>query len=175
MDVENTFETFIKSVEPALINTIWRIMKNSDLCKDVLQETLIAVWKNFQKIQHHPNPRAMVIKISANKSYDSLRKHNRHLQIRNLMHRNSKSSVANFEGIKRIEAEEIRQEIIHSLSRLSRKQAVAIYMRVVEGESYDHIAQAMDCSNGTVRNHVKRGREKLCKWLSHLKNLENVI
>jgi len=175
LDVENTFEAFIKSVEPYLLNAIWRIMENSDLCKDVLQETLIAIWKNFQKIRQHPNPRAMVIKISANKAYDSLRKYNRQSRIRNLMHPNSESLIVNFEGGKRIEAEEIRREIINYLSRLSKKQAIAIYMRVVEGESYNDIAQAMGCRTGTVRNHVKRGRDKLGKWLSHFRNLENVI
>ena len=172
MDLEKTFEGFIKPLEPILINTIWRIVRHSDLAKDALQETLTAIWKNLSKIQQHPNPQAMVIKISANKAYDSLRKTNRNLPMPNQMQIDSSS--VDFEGDKQIQAEEIRLEVINSLRRLSRKQAVAFYMRVVEGESYSLIAQVMGCREGTVRNHVKRGRDKLCQWLSHLKDLVSI-
>lgn len=175
LDPKKAFEVFLKPLEPALIKTIWRIVRHPDLCNDVLQETLAAIWQNFQKIQRHPNPRAMVIKISANKSYDSLRKKNRRMSFKKFPLPESVSPAVHFEGIKQMEADEIRREIIDSLGRLSKKQAVAVYMRVIEEETYGHIARAMGCAEGTVRNHVKRGREKLSKWLSHLNNMENFI
>ena len=57
-----------------------------------------------------------------------------------------------------------------AVSRLPRKQAQAVLMRVVEGEDYEVIAQAMNCSETTARIHVHKGRKRLSQWLSHLKS-----
>jgi RNA polymerase sigma factor (sigma-70 family) len=64
---------------------------------------------------------------------------------------------------------EIETEVLDAISRLPEKQAVAVLMRIVQEEPYDAIAQAMGCSESTVRIHVSRGRARLSQWLSHLK------
>jgi RNA polymerase sigma-70 factor (ECF subfamily) len=67
-----------------------------------------------------------------------------------------------------MERRETQAEVLNAISRLPRKQAQAVLMRVVEGEDYDIIAQAMNCSETTVRIHVFKGRKRLSQWLSHL-------
>ncbi len=167
----NKFESFVETIKPFMINSIWRILKSQELCHDALQETLTAIWKNFEKIKKHPNPRALVIKISANKAYDSLRKAGRHLRNIEFQEQDPQIPSVNFSGARKIENSEVRQEIITAMSYLPRKQHTAIYMRLIENESYECIASVLDCKEGTVRNHVKRGREKLKKSLAHLEFL----
>ena len=41
-------------------------------------------------------------------------------------------------------------------------------MRLIQEESFEAIAQALDCSEVTVRIHISRGRAQLRKWLSPL-------
>ena len=169
------FESLVESIKPFMINSIWRILRDKELCQDALQEALTSIWKNFENIRTHPNPRALVIKISANKAYDSLRKADRHMKNVEFQEQASETPSVNFSGAKNIENSQVRQEIITAMSYLPRKQHTAIYMRLIEEISYGSIASAMKCREGTVRNHVKRGREKLKKSLAHLKFLEEKI
>jgi DNA-directed RNA polymerase specialized sigma24 family protein len=41
-------------------------------------------------------------------------------------------------------------------------------MRLIHEEPFEAIAQALDCSEVTVRIHVSKGRAQLRKWLSPL-------
>ena len=41
-------------------------------------------------------------------------------------------------------------------------------MRLIHEEPFDAIANALDCSEVTVRIHVSKGRAQLRKWLSPL-------
>ena len=66
---------------------------------------------------------------------------------------------------------ETEREILEAVGRLPRKQAVAVLLRIVKEQPYDLIAQAMGCSESTVRIHVARGRARLNKWLAHLNPL----
>jgi RNA polymerase sigma factor (sigma-70 family) len=68
-----------------------------------------------------------------------------------------------------LERKKIEAEILKAISRLPRRQAVAVLMRIIQDQPYEVIAQAMKCSETTVRIHVSRGRARLSQWLSHLK------
>lgn len=70
---------------------------------------------------------------------------------------------------------EIETEVLDAIGRLPEKQAVAVLMRIVQDEPYDAIAQAMGCSESTVRIHVSRGRARLSQWLSHLKTASREV
>jgi RNA polymerase sigma-70 factor (ECF subfamily) len=51
--------------------------------------------------------------------------------------------------------------VLRAIGRLSKNQARAILMHVVEEIPYGDIAAAMDCRESTVRKHVARARARL--------------
>jgi RNA polymerase sigma-70 factor (ECF subfamily) len=57
--------------------------------------------------------------------------------------------------------EELTDEILAAIRRLSHRQAMAITLRVFEDLPYEQIAAAMDCSEATARKHVQRARAQL--------------
>jgi RNA polymerase sigma factor (sigma-70 family) len=59
-------------------------------------------------------------------------------------------------------------EILRAIHRLSRRQAVATLMRVVQEQPYEQIAAVLGCTEATARKHVARGRDRLRVSLSHL-------
>lgn len=67
-----------------------------------------------------------------------------------------------------LEKKETESEILKAISRLPRKQAVAVLMRIVQEQPYDAIAKTLGCKEVTARIHVSRGRVRLSQWLSHL-------
>jgi RNA polymerase sigma-70 factor (ECF subfamily) len=168
-DEKLLFEQLIKPVEHQMMRSIWRIVRDPEMAKDTLQESLTKIWKSLDRIRSHPNPRALVLKICLNAAIDSLRKRKRLNQHEKteLLHRFPiQSGTKDYEALER---KKIEAEILKAISRLPRRQAVAVVMRIIQDQPYEFIAQAMKCSETTVRIHVSRGRARLSQWLSHLK------
>ncbi len=163
------FEQLIKPVEQQMMRSIWRIVRDPETAKDVLQESLIKIWKRLDLIQNHPNSRALILKICSNAAIDSLRKRKRlyRQEKAELFHQiPTQSHTRDYEALER---KRIEAEIFKAINRLPRRQAVAVLMRIIQDQPYEAIAQAMKCSETTVRIHVSKGRARLSKWLSHLK------
>jgi RNA polymerase sigma factor (sigma-70 family) len=162
------YEQLIAPVESQMMRSIWRIVRNQEAAEDTMQEALTIIWKKLDRICGHPNPHAFILKICVNAAYDTLRR------TRRIRQREKSSKIQEFaagseaDGYERLEKKNAEVEIMDAIRRLPRKQALAVLMRIVQGQSYDSIAQVLDCSEVTVRIHVSKGRAKLNRWLSHL-------
>ena len=165
---EKYYERLIKPIEDQMIRTIWRIVRDSDDADDALQEALATVWKRLERIRSHPNPHAVILRICVNAAYDLLRRKIRERRRREL-HAIADSRADTKPSARDVLSHEEREtEIFDAIARLSRNQAQAVLMRLVQGQCYSDIAQALGCSEATARIHVTRGRARLRKLLSHL-------
>ncbi|UCC40239.1 MAG: RNA polymerase sigma factor [Candidatus Aminicenantes bacterium] len=163
------FDQLIKPIEHQMMRSIWRIVRDPEMAKDAFQDSLAKIWKRLERIRSHPNPHALIFKICLNSAIDSLRKRKRLRQHEKteLLHRfPSRPDTKVHEAL---ESKKIEAEIFEAINRLPRRQAVAVLMRIIQEQPYAVIAQAMECSETTVRIHVSRGRARLSQWLSHLK------
>jgi RNA polymerase sigma-70 factor, ECF subfamily len=60
-----------------------------------------------------------------------------------------------------------------AINELSPPIRLAILLKYFEDMSYEEIAQALDCSMGTVASRMNRGHKTLAIKLAHLRNEEN--
>ncbi|MFH1743968.1 MAG: RNA polymerase sigma factor [bacterium] len=165
---ERYYEYLIRPIEDQMIRSVWRIVQNPEDADDAFQDALATIWKRLAKIRRHPNPRALILKICVNSAYDTLR--------RKIRRRSRETPEGIPAGIPdsspsawdKLLGKEQRAEILCAIGRLSRNQAQAVLMRIVEEQPYSSIAQALGCSEATARTHVTRARTRLCKLLSHL-------
>jgi RNA polymerase sigma factor (sigma-70 family) len=163
-----SYEELIVPIESRMMQSIWRIVRDPDTAEDTLQEALTIIWRRLDRIRSHPNPHALILKICVNASYDSLRKRFSHLQKEHLDSLDRLPSPSDLNAADALVKKRIRDEILAAVGRLPRKQALAVLMRIVQGEPYDAIAEALGCSEKTARVQVSRGRGRLNRWLSHL-------
>lgn len=167
-DEKAIYEQLIAPLESRMMRAIWRIVRHPEIAEDTLQNVLTIVWRKLKRIRLHPNPQALILKICMNSAYDSLRKQKRFRK------QEDSSLLYEFPDLSGttvpfdLERKKIESEILKAISRLPRKQASAVLMRIVQGQPYDVIAQTLDCGEVTARIHVSRGRAKLSQWLSHL-------
>ena len=54
------------------------------------------------------------------------------------------------------------------IADLPEPQSAAVYLRFVEGESYQRISEILECEEATARQYVSRGKSKLNDRLAHL-------
>lgn len=163
-----SYEELIAPIEHRMMQSIWRIVRNPETAEDVLQEALTIIWRRLERIRSHPNPHAFILKICVNAAYDSLRKHMRHRQKESRDELDQLPSPPGSDSIDELARKRTEAEILTAIGRLTRKQALAVLMRIIQGEPYDAIAEVLGCSEKTARVQVSRGRARLNRWLSHL-------
>lgn len=163
-----SYEKLITPIESQMMRSIWRIVRHPEAAEDTMQDALTIIWKKLDRICRHPNPQAFILKICVNAAYDTLRKTRRIREREELKNIHTLPAESDSNGLERLEKKNIEAEILDAIRRLPRKQALAVLMRILQGQSYDSIAQILDCSEVTARIHVSKGRARLSQWLSHL-------
>jgi RNA polymerase sigma-70 factor (ECF subfamily) len=143
-------------------------VRNVDLAEDSLQDALAIIWKKRSQIRLHPNPRALILKICLNTAYDSLRKLERRRRQTDLSQLDNAPAPSKHDADRDLEIREIEEQVQQAIRKLPRKRALAVMMRLIQEESFEAIAQAMDCSEVTARIHISKGRAQLKEWLAPL-------
>ncbi len=167
-DEGKIYEELILPRESQMTRTIWRVVRHPELAEDTLQDALMTIWRRRRRIRRHPNPHALILKICLNTACDALRKRRRWLkqQDPSLQNRLLRPSVT--DAARDLERKKMEDEILEAISRLPRKQALAVLMRIVQDQPYNVIGDALGCSDITARVHVSKARARLSQWLSHL-------
>lgn len=161
------YDRLIRPIEGQMKGSVWRIVRDPDEADDAFQEAVAKIWEHIDRILRHPNPHALILRICANAAYDALRRRTRRYRgaVESIPGEVADPAPA---ASDRVAQRETRAEVLEAIGRLSRRQAAAILMRCVQEQSYEDIAVAMGCSEGTVRVHINRGRDRLRKTLAHL-------
>ena len=167
-DDRTIYDELIAPLEATMMRSIWRVVRNADLAEDCLQDALAAIWKKRFQMRLHPNPQALILKICLNAAYDTLRKLERMRCQTDLSLVDNAPALPERGADRDLEEREIEALVQQAIRKLPRKQALAVMMRLIQEESFETIAQALDCSEVTVRIHISRGRAQLRKWLSPL-------
>jgi RNA polymerase sigma-70 factor, ECF subfamily len=167
-DDRTIYDELIAPLEAMMMRSIWRIVRNPDLAEDCLQDALAVIWKKRFQIRLHPNPQALILRICLNAACDSLRRlecMRRHTDLSQL---DNVPTPPGHDADRNLEEKEIVEQVQQAIRRLPRKRALAVMMRLIHEESFEAIAQVLNCSEITVRTHIFKGRAQLRKWLSHL-------
>jgi RNA polymerase sigma factor (sigma-70 family) len=162
------YERLIAPIETRMIRTIWGIVRDPDEAQDALQEALAAVWRRWDRLQDHPNPEALVLRICINAAYDTLRRKRRRLRWFGTGDVPVDPPDPAPSAMDAVAGAETRVRLREAIASLSRKQATAIVMHAVEGIPYEGVAAAMHCREVTARTHVARARAKLRARLADL-------
>lgn len=167
MDIRDSgYDDLIRPLEPVMMRSIWRIVRDREAAEDALQEALIIVWRKRRAVARHPHPRALILRISIDAAYDALRRSRRRLR-REAGSARIDAADPSMPGVERSwEDRQLRAAVLEAVGRLPKRQATAAMLRLVEERPYPEIAAAMGCSEATVRIHVMRARAALAARLS---------
>jgi RNA polymerase sigma factor (sigma-70 family) len=167
-DMQQGYDRIIHPIEDRMIRSIWRIVHNAQDAEDAMQEALLTIAKRWDRIARHPSPQSLVLKICIDAAYDLTRRRMRQRRTVELAEAGDCRGDSSSLPSDAIASAEQYAEIMAAIQRLSRHQAVAMLMRVVQDQSYEQIAAVLGCSEATARKHVARSRQRLRIWLSHL-------
>lgn len=67
--------------------------------------------------------------------------------------------------LENVERQELKAQLQQALQKIPDEYRLALVLREIEGYNYDEIASLLECSLGTVKSRINRGRKALKKEL----------
>ena len=164
-DVES-FNWLVEKYQREVYNLALRMLGQASAAGDATQDAFLSAFRGIGRFRGG-NFRAWLLRIAANACRDQLRSMRRHpttpldeLALDSLVDRGSQSPEDY------ALSQELGAEITDALTTLPSEQRLAVVLYDVEGLSYEEVAQVMNCSLGTVRSRLSRGRERLRRCLA---------
>ena len=131
--------------------------------QDLVQETLLKAWRNFESFNRGDNLKAWLFTILRNSYLDRCRR--RRLEPVALDPAVEESPGGAAAGAGRIE-EALPEDLLEALRSLKPAHRIAVLLADVEGLSYRQIADVLGCPLGSVMSGLYHARLKLREKLA---------
>jgi len=172
-DQTAVFESMVKTYEKSLFQFAFRLCGNHHEAQDLLQESLYRAYKSFGRFEAGTAFDRWLYQIIHNLFIDHYRKKKRRPIFTSidepLQHLESEKPIELPDWSTNPETEAVRNElgrqIQTGLAELSPEYRAAVILCDIQGLSYEEIAQVLNCSIGTVRSRIHRGRKTLRRLL----------
>ena len=154
--VTEDFEAFYKREYPRAVGLAYALAGKRHLAEEIAQEAFIAGYRRWDRISRYDKPDAWLRRVVVNRSTSVLR--------RGLTEVKALPKLSG--GMDHIpELDPGAADVWREVRALPRRQAQAIALFYLEDLSLEQIADVLECSPGTVKAHLRRGRERLGRKL----------
>jgi RNA polymerase sigma-70 factor (ECF subfamily) len=171
---DGSIEELITLVTPELYRIIFSMMQDYDDTNEVLQETLIRLFRHIKTLKDTNKFTSWVTRIAINQinSYHVRKNRVRLYEIDNNIETYNNSDVVAVGSVENpynyILCEQIKAEIKRALVNLPEHQRIATTFYEINDLSIKEISEIMKCSEGAVKYNIHEGRKKLRQQLCYL-------
>jgi len=156
------FRKLVESVSPFAFSVAFRMVGDEELAKDIVQETMITVWKTIRNLKSPGSFMSWLSRIVVNKCYDQLRKRKVNPELRMddktwalISDKISDKSFSQLENSETI-------QIINLLTdKLSPKQKAVFVLSDLEELSNEEIASITGMSRTSVKANLHYARKRI--------------
>ena len=159
------FNLLVEHYQTAVFNLCLRMLGAPKTAEDATQEAFIAAYRHLDKFRGG-SFRSWLYRIAANASYDELRR--RKARAMSSLDEPAGEGERRFDAPDpsptpddRAEQAELRDVLARALAAIPADQRLSVTLCDVQGLDYAEIAEVMQCSLGTVKSRIARGRLRL--------------
>lgn len=152
---DDHFVEFVQSRNMALSRLATSLTHDPDSAGDLLQDTYVKVYLRWPTVERTDNPDAYVRTVLVRTFVSSRRL----ARAREVVDSTLVAAIADAAAAPGADGH--RPDLLHELSRLSRKQQAVLVLRYLEDLPDAHIADLLGISEATVRVHAHRGLARL--------------
>lgn len=168
---QRAFELLVLKYQRRVARLVARMVRDSDLVDDVVQETFIRAYRALHQFRGEAQFYTWLYRIAVNTAKKALVDLRRNPVMNESSMRgrdeddetspvsNELSSDETPETV--LAAKEIGEAVNSAMEALPEDLRQAVTLREIEGLSYDEIAEVMNCPIGTVRSRIFRAREAI--------------
>ena len=163
----NAFEQLLERHKTALARTAYFATRDRESVQDVMQETLIQVWKDLPSYRPYGSFKAWTLKILLNKA----RKHYRKKRVNTVPLEAATGVSGDADGPEETaEREEQAQRLRQAIDLLTANHREVLILRYYNELTVPEIARALGRSEGTVKSRLSRAHRRLEQALSDLES-----
>lgn len=145
---------------PAMRAFAVSLSRNTALADDLVQDTIVKAWINFEKFDPKTNLRAWLFTILRNTFYSHRRKVKREVSDVDGMYSKKLATRPAHDGRLHL------RDFLAAFDQLSPEQREALILVGASGFTYDEAAELCGVALGTIKSRVNRGRKTLAVLLS---------
>lgn len=161
------FEQHCRDAYPSLYKTAVWITGDRDLAEDVLQEAMMKGCQALNDLRDPEHLGGWLHRITVREALGALRTR-KIRQTRTVAWDETLAATSGDPG-EEAEKREQQQAIWRGLEKLSPRQRTAFILCALEQRHIHEAAEAMEISEGAVKTHLDRGRDKLRQLLARYK------
>lgn len=172
------FEKLIEKYQNVVYGIAYRYAQNSDDAADMAQEVFLKMFKNINTFKFKSKLSTWIYRVAANTCIDLAKKTGNDNNTYSIDDSSSdygsrylEVADPSPEPVEVVLGGEIKDAVNTAISSLNEEYRTVIILRDIEGLSYDEISEIIDCSVGTVKSRISRGRKILRKILSQNREL----
>jgi RNA polymerase sigma-70 factor (ECF subfamily) len=152
---------------------IYNMVHNEQDAWDLAQDGFLKAWKSIGRFRGQSSFYTWLYRIMMNVTIDSLRRKqvggetefDDSIGLRNIDPGSVTTPRTGILPEEKMAGDEIRARIDAAVTRLTPEHRAVILMREIEGMEYQEIADALDCSIGTVMSRLFYARKKMQSML----------
>lgn len=162
------FEELVRRYHGKIYGLVYNMTGCREDAEDLVQEIFVKAWKALPGFREQSSFYTWIYRIALNRTINFRKKRNRRQnvsfdefdpdikQAESYREFSSKGSV-----LRKMNLSEFQEKMNSALQRLSEKHRAVVIMHDVQGMAHAEIAQAMRCSEGTVRSRLFYARKQL--------------
>lgn len=170
----DAFEQLVDLYQGRIFRLALRMLNNRPDAEDIVQETMIAAWRQLPVLATPAAFGGWIYRISTNKCLDQLRKHTTHHEVLSddeELERQSQTGPApkyqhGSDPATSAELSAQMDELASQLAAFTPQQRACWLLREMHGHSYAQIAELLGISEASARGRIARARNQLAEGMS---------
>ncbi len=157
-----SFRILISDTSPFVFSVAFRILRDEDLARDIVQETMVTVWQKISKIKSAESYKTWVYRIAVNKCYDHLRKIKKHNELR--IDDKTWAIISDHVPEKPdtfLENEEIARLLEFLVRKLSPRQQMVFILSEIEEKNSEEISRITGMSRTLIKANLHYARKRI--------------
>lgn len=156
----NTFKSQVLPVKDKIYRFALRMVSDPEEAKDIVQEVMVRVWRNIEKLEELDNVEAWCMRITRNLALDKIKAKNRRFTA-SLYEVADVSAGGDRTPYSDMAWKDTYWRINRLIANLPEKQKEVIQLRDVEGYSYKEIGDIMGIDVNQVKVNLFRARQSV--------------
>ncbi len=159
---DSDFDKFFHAKKNFVASIVWKYTRSEDVANDMIQETMIRIYTNFERVIMVEHQNAFVHRITVNTVINYLRKNKKASlettfdpELHDLFFQSSEDAE------NAIIAKEVNNVFYSIIDKMTEKRKKIILMRVIEGKSFNEIGEILDITDVNARNIFSVSMKKL--------------
>jgi RNA polymerase sigma-70 factor, ECF subfamily len=165
---ETAFDWLVTHYHGPVYNLILGMLADTADAADAAQEVFLKAFKGIRNFRQGSSLKTWLYRIAIREALNHRRWFKRHLQKNVSIDAEPEEGAAHIEiedlagtPFDQLAAHEIQQAVQSALQQVPDVFRSAVILRDLEGLSYEEVAEVLDCSVGTVKSRILRGRRAL--------------